>query len=351
MSTQTQTTTVSQLRKGAMSQNEIAQLPKAKQFPEMLESFKSEIARALPRHLNPDRMARIALTCFRMNPTLAECTPGSVFAAVVQASQLGLEPGLMGQAYLIPYNKKVKRNGRDEWIKECQLIPGYQGLLDLVRRTGLVVSIEAHVVYSRDHFDLSFGLTPVLEHKPVLDGDRGERRLAYAVAKLKDGGVHVEVMTRTEIESIRDRSQNVVNAKKYGKTTPWDTDTDQMWLKTVLRRISKFLPKSPELAVALELDRLASSGYAQGIELKDAIAGEYTPITHEEDGGEGDGAGGDTTGGGESGAEQGSTDQAPTPTPAPAAAPAESPTPSAQAPASAPAPSGRRRNSPPLDLE
>lgn len=43
-------------------------------FPAMLEQFKGEIARALPKHINPDRMARIALTAFRMTPKLGSAT-------------------------------------------------------------------------------------------------------------------------------------------------------------------------------------------------------------------------------------------------------------------------------------
>ncbi len=90
-------------------------------FPAMLEQYKGEIARALPKHINPDRMARIALTAFRMTPKLAECDPRSVFAAVIQSSQLGLEIGLMGEAHLVPFGG------------QCQLIPGYTGLMKLAR--------------------------------------------------------------------------------------------------------------------------------------------------------------------------------------------------------------------------
>ncbi|HAS51151.1 MAG TPA: recombinase RecT, partial [Gammaproteobacteria bacterium] len=180
----------------------VATLPQAHSFPAMLKQYQTEIARALPRHLNPDRMTRIALTEFRKNPKLAECDPRSVFAAVIMASQLGLEPGLMGQCYLIPYKS------------ECQLIPGYQGLLDLVRRSGKVKRIEAQVVYERDHFTYRTGLTVTLDHEPLLDGDRGEPRLAYAVAEFTDGGHHVEIMTRAQIEAIRDRGSNSQNAKR-----------------------------------------------------------------------------------------------------------------------------------------
>jgi recombination protein RecT len=244
---------------------DIKAMPREKQFPAMLESFKTEIARALPRHLNPDRMARIALTEFRKNPKLAQCEPASVFAAIIQASQLGLEPGLMGQAYLIPYGS------------ECQLIPGYQGLVDLVRRSGLVKRIEAHVVYERDKFTYRTGMVTVLEHEPCLDGDRGEMRLAYAVAEFSDGGYHVEVMGRQQIESIRDRGQNYKNAQKYKKSTPWDTDAEEMWRKTVIRRISKYLPKSAELAIAVSLNDAAEEG-GQHLAVKDAIEGTWAPI-------------------------------------------------------------------------
>lgn len=239
-------------------------------FPAMLQAWKGEIAHALPQHLNADRMARIALTEFRKNPKLGECEPQSVFAAVLMASQLGVEPGLMGQAYLIPYGR------------ECQLQVGYQGLLDLVRRAGLVKSIEAHVVYERDKFTYRTGLQTVLEHEPFLDGERGEMRLAYAVAQLTDGGYHVEVMTRAQIERNRDRSQNVRNAAKWNKQTPWDTDTEEMWRKTVIRRISKYLPKSAELQTAIALDDAAARG-KQDITVKDAIEGTWVPVIAEGD--------------------------------------------------------------------
>jgi len=241
----------------------------ANTFPLMLERFKNEIARALPRHLDPDRMTRIALTEFRKNPKLAECDPRSVFAAVVIASQLGLEPGLLGQCYLIPYKR------------ECQMIPGYQGLIDLVRRTGKVKRIEAHVVRDGDDFTYKTGLETVLEHRPKLDGDPGDIRLAYAVAEFTEGGYHVEVMTRWQIETIRDRSQGYRNAKKYGSPTPWETDAEEMFRKTVIRRIAKFLPKSAELATAIALEDAANRG-PQAVDLTDAIEGTWAPVTEVE---------------------------------------------------------------------
>jgi recombination protein RecT len=84
-------------------------------FPAMLERFKGQIARALPKHLSAERMAWIALTAFRMNPKLSEVEPRSVVAAVIPACQLGLQFGLMGEAHLVAFGS------------QCQLILAIRG--------------------------------------------------------------------------------------------------------------------------------------------------------------------------------------------------------------------------------
>lgn len=239
-------------------------------FPGMLTAYKSEIARALPRHLNPDNMARIALTCFRMTPKLATCTPQSVFACVIQASQLGLRPGMMGECFLIPYEDKKKK------VVICTLQLGYQGMLELVRRSGLVDSIAAYIVHEKDQYAVRFGTNPGIEHIPHLDGDPGAPKLGYAVAQIKGGGTHAEVMTIREINSHRDRSQNYRAAKQYGYSNPWDTDYEEMARKTVIRRICKYLPKSNELALGMTIDDSAQTG-TQSLSVEDAIAGAFVP--------------------------------------------------------------------------
>ena len=83
---------------------------------QLIEQMKPEIGRALPKHLSPDRMARIATTVLRQNPQLARCTPESFLGALMTASQLGLEPGPIGEAYLVPFGNAVT------------FIPGYRGL-------------------------------------------------------------------------------------------------------------------------------------------------------------------------------------------------------------------------------
>lgn len=228
----------------------------------MLTQFLPEIKRALPSHLNGDRMARIALTCFRTTPKLGECDPRSVFAAVIQASQLGLEPGIMGQAYLIPYGKN------------CNLIPGYQGLIELARRSGKIVSLYAHVVREKDTFDYSLGVDKTLSHKPFHGDNAGEIIGVYAVAKLAEGGVEFEYMSRAQIDKIMRATQS------KGNSGPWKDHYEEMCRKTAVRRLFKWIPKSVELANAMALDDNADRN--QNLTIEAAIEGDFIPVPEEQ---------------------------------------------------------------------
>ena len=230
-------------------------------FMNMLEKSKDSIAAALPKHMTAERVSRLALTCFRTNKDLQKCDLRSIIASVMVASQLGLEVGVLGQAYLVPYRNNKAKPG--EATHECQRIPGYQGLTDLRYRTGRVESVFAEPVYANDKFTLKLGIQRTIEHEPSLEGDRGPLRLCYAVAVLKDGGYVMEWMTVSEIEAIRKRSR----AKDNG---PWVTDYIQMCLKTVIRRLAKRAPKSIELHNAVQLDYMADKGQRQGLTIDTA---------------------------------------------------------------------------------
>lgn len=211
------------------------------QFREFLEKGKSQIAMALPAHLTPERMIRLACTEFSKNPALQRCNQTSVFGAIIQAAQLGLEIGVLGQAYLVPYKDT------------CQLIPGYKGLIALARRSGEVSSIETHIVYENDEFDLELGLESKIKHKPYLDGERGMPRLVYGVARFKDGGHHLEWMSIEDVHKIRARS-------KASASGPWVSDYAQMVRKTLIRRMMNYLPMSIELSNAIQLSDAADDG-------------------------------------------------------------------------------------------
>lgn len=220
----------------------------------LLKGAMPQILMALPKHMSGDRLARIAMTSIARNPKILDCTPNSLIGAIIQCAQLGLEPDdVRGTAYLVPFfnNKRGKL--------EIQLIPGYVGLMDLARRSRLVSTIEARPAYTKDVFEFEFGLSPRLKHIPSGQMEVAEITHFYCIGRLRDGGAQVEIMTREQVERVRDRFSK---AKDVG---PWVTDFEAMGKKTVVRRVCKYLPASPELAVAVALDEIAEVGIPQDL--------------------------------------------------------------------------------------
>jgi recombination protein RecT len=221
------------------------------QLRDLFKRAEADIAKVIPKHLTAEKLLKIALVAAGRNPLLLQCTPASVLQGVMQAAQLGLDVGgVTGSAYLVPYRNN-KKGGR----YEAQMIPGYRGLIDLARRSGRVLGIEAHVVHKGDEFELMFGSEPKLVHRPKLDGPAGEVIGAYAVAFIRDGNPQTEFMTLEQLEGIRKRSRASDNG-------PWVTDREEMQRKTAVRRLAKYLPLSPEdqLAKAIEIEDRAESG-------------------------------------------------------------------------------------------
>lgn len=234
--------------------NQIVEISRVR---DLLNKSKNEIEAALPKHLSADRMLRIAMTEVRRTPKLLECDPRSLIGAVIQASQLGLEPGsALGHCYFVPFF-----NGKSKQF-EIQLVPGYRGFLDLARRSGQCQNIVARAVYAGDEFEFEYGLEERLVHRPCSVSERGELTHCYAIAFLKDGGRQFEVMSYDEIEAIRKRS-------KAGETGPWQSDYEAMARKTVLRRLFKYLPVSIEMQKAVGLDEAAERGEQQNREIID----------------------------------------------------------------------------------
>lgn len=253
--------------------NELETLPaqtKANTFPAMLEAYKGEIARALPRHLSGDRMTRIALTAFRRNPKLAECEPKSVFAAVIQASQLGLEPDTLGRSYLIPYEKRAKVGG--EWKTvgvECQFVPGWKGLVELLNRSKQGTAWTG-AVFEGDEFDYQLGDSPFVHHRPGGEDDPSQLRFVYSVGRPNGSNWPIiEAWPMSKVWKHRDR-YNKVGQKHYS------FGNEEMYArKVVLLQVLKYMPMSPELQKAIELENASDAGAGQGLTIHDAIAGTF----------------------------------------------------------------------------
>lgn len=210
----------------------------AQQVRDALDKMKVEMAAALPKHMTPDRMARIALTEIRTNPRLLECTVESLMAAVMKASQLGLEPGLLGHCYFVPFrNNKTGKS-------DIQFITGYRGKIDLIRRSGQISTINAVLVYENDDVQIDLG-AQTIKHLYKFTADRGKLVGVYGIAVMKDGSKHIEPMSISEVEKVRAKSKSKDNG-------PWVSDYSEMVRKTVIHRMSKYLPMAIEHQRALE---------------------------------------------------------------------------------------------------
>ena len=209
------------------------------------EAFKEQIAMALPRHMTPDRFARIAITAIRKVPKLMLCTPESVLSCLMSLSQYGLEPDGR-RAHLIPFEN------RKTGTFECTLIVDYKGLVELALRSGMVATLHADVVSAGDLFEYSLG--KIIGHTPWFlrrDADKptdpGKVYAVYATCENKDGTTKSEVLSLSEVEKIRARS-------KSGNSGPWVTDWSEMAKKTAFKRLSKWLVLSPEFRDAVDKD-------------------------------------------------------------------------------------------------
>lgn len=202
------------------------------------DAFKRTVAAALPKHLPPDRFIRVALTAMTRVPKLSQCDQASFFQCLLTLSALGLEPDGR-RAHLIPFENRKRQ------VTECQLIVDYKGLVELAMRSGEVSNIHADVVCETDEFEFDRGV--LVKHKIDFRKPRGEVYAVYAIARFKDGGEKCEVMTRQDVEAVRHRS-------RAGNNGPWVTDWNEMAKKTVFRRLSKWLPLSPEYRDALDAD-------------------------------------------------------------------------------------------------
>jgi recombination protein RecT len=213
----------------------------------LITTMKSEIARALPRGMEADRVARLALTQVKKTPQLAQCTAQSFAGALLTSSALGLEPGVNGECYLVPY--RDKRSG----TVECQLIIGYQGIAKLYWQSPLASYIDTGWVGENDEFDYGKGLNPYLEHRPAR-GDRGKPIYYYAIVRVKGADMALwDVFTPEQIQALR--------RGKVGSSG--DIPDPERWMerKTALKQVLKLAPKSTRL------DRAMGSDEAGGGEL------------------------------------------------------------------------------------
>ena len=211
------------------------EITKSDQLVSTVSKMRDQFKLALPSHIDPDKFIRVAQTQIRTNASLQKCSPVSIYSSLLKCAADGLYiDGI--HASLVPFGEN------------CQYMVMLQGILKKIRQSGEVVSIEPDCVFEKDDFEYYKNEKgTVFLHRPNFKEDRGKFILTYSKAVLKDGSVMITVMSKNEIDKVRDSSRS----KNSG---PWVQWYEEMAKKTVVRRQSKFLPNSTDLESMFKSD-------------------------------------------------------------------------------------------------
>lgn len=221
-------------------------------FGGFMDKFKPQLELALPKHLTADRMARLAMTAFSTNQKLQECDPVSIAGSVMTAAQLGLEPGVNGQGYLIPYKKT------------CTFVPGWKGLVDLVARSGRG-TVYTGVIYKDQRYTYTDGARrDIIIHNETEMDEPDDITHAYAIGWVKDSSMPIiELWTVAKIRKHRDK-YNKVGTSHYSYR-----DWEMYARKVPLLQVLKYMPASIELSNAIAASNAAEEG--RGVTIENGI--------------------------------------------------------------------------------
>jgi recombination protein RecT len=204
------------------------------QFHKELERQADEFRKTLPAHIPLERFTRVLQTAINKDNKLLYADRASLWTAAQTCAQDGLLPDGREAAFVRFWDKRNR-------IERVQYMPMVFGLLKKIRNSGELSTIVARVVYEGDRF--RNWIDDEGEHLEYEIGEVQDQtivRKVFAMAKLKDGSVEVEVLSPADIEQIR----NVSRAKDDG---PWVQWWDEMAKKSAIRRLSKRLPMSTDL--------------------------------------------------------------------------------------------------------
>lgn len=235
---------------------------KVSALKEQLDRLTPSYAKLLPKNYPVDRLVTGALVAVTTNPALAKCKPLSIATALAKVAQWGLDVG--DTAHLVPFGDT------------CTAVADFKGLVKLMKEAG-ARKVESREVREGDRFHYSLGTDPRLEHQP--SSDRSKPIIAaYAVVWHKSGDVQFEVMTAEEIDGLR---QQYSKQWKAGPLTAWYAR------KTLIRRVAKYVPRTPALALALAdepFDPETGEILADGPSLPPDLAADFEPgDAHEDD--------------------------------------------------------------------
>ena len=193
----------------------------------------------------PEKLKFLSWVIYAINkvPKLLECSRDTLINSVLELAQIWMSPWLSGEVYILPY----------KW-KATALI-GYQWYVTLLYKAW-INSIYAEIVRKNDKFENIMWSEPKIDHRinPVHTlAERWEAIGAYVVVKINWEKIH-KFMTKEEIMRFKEFSQS-----KWSDFSPWNEKNDpelNMWKKTLLKQIIKYLPKNEKIVKAIEIDNI-----------------------------------------------------------------------------------------------
>jgi len=198
----------------------------------------------IPESVKMSTFVRCAAVAMASSSDLAQANRDSVIMALTQCAKDGLVPDNK-EAAIVTFNTKVKHQGRaDEWVKKAQYLPMIDGVMKRARMSGQIAVLSSKAVFDEDQFD--YWMDENGEHinyRPTYKG--GSIRLAFAFAKLTNGELIVEVMSKVDVDKVR-------AASKTGTYGPWKDWYERMACKAVMHRLARRLPNASEIVEMCE---------------------------------------------------------------------------------------------------
>lgn len=211
---------------------------------------------AMPEGFNKDRFVLNYITLIRdmlkdkkKRENLDGISADSIALCMIKGAFLGLD-FLSGECYAIPYGK------------EMNFQTDYKGEIKVCKKHSIqpIKDIFAKVVREGDLYDegVDDGKQK-LTFKP-LPFNNGKMIGAFAIVTFTDGSMLYESMSAEEIENVR---QNYSKAKD---SDAWKKSSGEMYRKTVIRRLSKYIEKDFD-----KVEQLMAYDEGGGVEFQNGL--------------------------------------------------------------------------------
>ena len=226
------------------------------QIQEALMKQIAEKVGAMPEGFNKDRFILNCITLIRdmlkdkkKRENLNGISADSIALCMIKGAFLGLD-FLSGECYAIPYGG------------EMNFQTDYKGEIKVCKKHSIqpIKDIFAKVVREGDLYDegVEDGKQKLV-FKP-LPFNNGKMIGAFAIVTYTDGSMLYESMSADEIEGVR---QNYSKAKD---SDAWKKSSGEMYRKTVIRRLSKYIEKDFD-----KVEQLMAYDEGGGVEFQNGL--------------------------------------------------------------------------------